>query len=372
MIKILLLIISTSVFSLPLVEKYNKKIEFKDDLDFKHMKLAIKRQLRSLKTYNKSFVFGGKAYTTQDQIKTLKKLDSLITHWQECIEITAKSSCTNLLSLSINRSFDIYKSIPRSDETGHKKGQARFTSYYSPKLYGSKVKTDVYKYPIYKKPHLKKHRSYTRGQIEFDGILEGKNSLLFYVKDNRYDIWLMHVEGGGVVETIEDGKKVLYNLSYDGTNGKPFSMLSTYMLKKGYLTTDRSVEAQRNYILANPEKEKEIISSSQNYVYFKISKSEPVGVKNIPLTQARSMATDKRLYKTYGLLSFVNIDGRIYHKKEDSKKIKLNRFFITQDTGGGIRGAARADLYQGYGRQAQYLANNMNALGWQYFLMLKK
>jgi membrane-bound lytic murein transglycosylase A len=52
--------------------------------------------------------------------------------------------------------------------------------------------------------------------------------------------------------------------------------------------------------------------------------------------------------------------------------INISRFFINQDTGGAIKGAARGDLYMGYGDDAEVFANNLHALGDQYLLILKK
>jgi membrane-bound lytic murein transglycosylase A len=52
-------------------------------------------------------------------------------------------------------------------------------------------------------------------------------------------------------------------------------------------------------------------------------------------------------------------------------KVPFSRFFISQDTGGAIRGNARCDLYAGYGHEAELMAYNTNEIGEQYFLIKK-
>src|SRR5690606_5943475 len=119
-------------------------------------------------------------------------------------------------------------------------------------------------------------------------------------------------------------------------------------------------------------KEEEVFNVCPSCVYFKESSEEPVGVNNIPLTEGRSVAIDSRIYKTMGLINFVNT-VKASHFDENGKLVKVpfSRFFIAQDTGGAIRGNARCDLYFGYGPQAELTAYNMNEMGEQYFLIKK-
>ncbi|THB81755.1 MAG: murein transglycosylase, partial [Desulfobacteraceae bacterium] len=46
-------------------------------------------------------------------------------------------------------------------------------------------------------------------------------------------------------------------------------------------------------------------------------------------------------------------------------------FMMNQDTGGAIRGTARADIFCGNGPFAEYTAGHMNKYGALYFLVLK-
>src|SRR5690606_38130368 len=112
-------------------------------------------------------------------------------------------------------------------------------------------------------------------------------------------------------------------------------------------------------------------ASSPSYIYFKVTQDEPLGVNNIPLTEGRSMATDYRIYKDYGLLQFVQTQKPVL-VDEDIVQTDFGRFFISQDTGGAIRGNARADLYFGFGREAEIAASNLKNFGTQTILIKKK
>lgn len=360
---------------IPETKKVNKSIEFFDDLDLVNMKLAIQRQLKSFGTsgLTTKIKFGSESYTRADLKSSLIYFESLVDKTIKCLDIIDRETCFSELSLILNTEFAIYSPIPDSNERGHATGQSLFTAYYSPDLHGSKTKTDVYKYPIYKMPKDAKLRSSTREEIDFDGKFEGKGLELFYVSESRYDIWLFHVEGGGRVQVKnKDGSISKCYLSYDGANKKSFRMLYKYMIANGMLVSGNAgIDQQREYITNHPEHERQIMASCPSYIYFKVTKDEPLGVRNIPLTENRSLASDYRRYKEYGILNFIQAKKPVRENGE-VKLMPFSRFFINQDTGGAIRGNARSDLYFGFGKEAMTAANHLKQLGNQYFLIKKK
>jgi membrane-bound lytic murein transglycosylase A len=139
------------------------------------------------------------------------------------------------------------------------------------------------------------------------------------------------------------------------------------MLKPG----EFSVYHQRKYLVDNPGVLEEVLSICPSYIFFKVTTDEPLGVKNIPLTENRSLATDYRIYKEYGILNFVQAVKPVRNASGDLEHKAFSRFFINQDTGGAIKGNARSDLYFGYGPEAATVANNLKKLGKQYFLIKK-
>jgi membrane-bound lytic murein transglycosylase A len=160
------------------------------------------------------------------------------------------------------------------------------------------------------------------------------------------------------------------------------------MKEKGMIS-DLSVESQRRYLDAHPEKWREIYGYCPSYVYFKVTSTPPLGSDSVPLTDNRSMATDRTIYSEKGLIGFVSAkrpteDGK--WKASNSETIgdrrtesqgklpfrTFSRFFLDQDTGGAIRGRLRADLYFGEGDYAGEVAHSLKNYGDMYFLMLRR
>lgn len=357
--------------------RLNQSLTFSDDMQFENLDLAVERQL-------KSFAIGGLAGTIKFGTKTYPKsilkdslllLQALARDARECIKSNPESVCLNVFNAEINARFAFYVPVPGKAEPGYRsKNTTKFTSYYSPDLNGSRVPTERFKRAIYKKPTNTADQNYTRVAIDYNGALAGKGLDIFYVEESFYDLYLLHVQGGGRI-TINnpDGSTEVKYLSYDGKNAQPFQMIYKYMIQKGYLKPDNAgIPGQRKFLEENPDKEEEIFGSCPSYVYFKESSEEPVGLDNIPLTEGRSLAIDSRIYKTMGMINFVKTI-KASHVDENGKVVKVpfSRFFISQDTGGAIRGNGRCDLYMGYGPLAELTAYNMNEQGEQYFLIKK-
>lgn len=355
-----------------------QSMEFTDDLDFQNLSTAIDRQLFSYEAQNMrgTIKFGSTSYAKSVLKESLELLKELSEKSKECLALDTRDNCHLQLNKDLNSQFVIYKPNPAKSELGARTGRnsTHFTSYYSPDLVGSRTKTEKYKHAIYKKPVDPVDQNYTRVEIDYKGILDGKGLELFYVEDSFFDLYLLHVQGGGRIKIMNEDGSVTYSyLSFDGKNSQPFNMIYKYMIQRGYLRGDASVRAQRRFLEENPDKLEEIFASSPSYVYFKESAEEPVGLDNIPLTEMRSVALDSRVYKTTGLINFVKA-VKPTHVDENGKVVKepFSRFFIAQDTGGSIRGNARCDLYSGYGPAAELAAYNTNDMGEQYFLIKKK
>lgn len=359
---------------IPTTTQVSKYLDFKDDLNFKNMKLAIKR---SMVYFNRadltpSFEFGNVTYTRKDLKDTLTAFEILVDQAIDCMKTTAESVCYDRFSKHVNTEFNVFRPSPLDWERGYSSNKSLFTAYYSPDFIGSKVKTDVYKHAIYKMPEDPKLRASTRVEIDFDNKLAGKGLEICYVKESLYDIWLLHVEGGGRVHLDNgDGTFSKIYLSYAGSNKQSFRMLFRYMLDNGMLKPGQAgIDQQRAYLEANPQDQRKVFASSPSYIYFKESNKEPIGVRNMILTENRSLASDYRIYKEYGILNFVQakrpmrVNGRV-------KQVDFSRFFISQDTGGAIKGNARSDLYFGFGPEAELTANNLKVLGDQFFIIKK-
>lgn len=350
--------------------RLNQSLSFSDDLNFENLELAVERQLQSFgrSGLKGQIRFGSSLYPKTILRESLLLLRELTREALECQKSQPKNNCQDLFDNKVNELFAIY--IPRVSKQAP---ATKFTSYYSPDLHGSRVPTERFKRAIYRKPSPP-HDNYTRVQIDYQGALLGKGYEIFWVEESFYDLYLLQVQGGGRITVFdENGNKEIKYLSYDGKNTHTFQMIYHYMLQKGYLAPGNAgVNSQRKFLQDNPEKEEEIFNSNPSYVYFKESDEEPVGLDNIPLTVGRSLAIDSTIYKTTGMINFVKT-VKASHVDENGKVIKVpfSRFFISQDTGGAIRGVARCDLYFGYGPLAELTAYNMNEIGEQYILIKK-
>ena len=357
--------------------RIQQSLDFSDDLDFEHLEQAVERQLAF---YARSPLKGDIRFGTKIYPKTVLK-DSLVLmmdlskKYKECLKEQSAVQCQSDLNRSLNELFAVYAPVPGKNEPGFSQpATTKFTSYYSPDFNGSRQKTERFSRAIYRKPQRSEDQNHARVDIDYYGALSGKDLEVFWVEESFFDLYLLHVQGGGRIKVHNlDGSSEIKYLSYDGKNSLKFQMIYKYMLEKGYLKAgEAGVPNQRKFLQENPDKEEEIFSTTPSYVYFKESEQEPVGLNNIPLTEMRSLAFDSRIYKTTGLITFVKA-VKVSHldSQERAVKVPFSRFFIAQDTGGAIRGNARSDLYFGYGPQAELTAYNLNDMGEQYFLIKK-
>lgn len=361
------------VFTTP-TKLATETIHFQDDLDLQGLSLSLERQIVAFKAtrLDGTIKLGTTSYPRKNLLDSVVEFKALIEKAQNCFadNFMMIEPCMQILNQEIKTSFNIYKpSFLATDPEASRDRPALFTAYYSPDFIGSKIKTERYKYAIYALPTDATLRSKTREQIDFEGALEKKGKALFFV-DDLFGLYLMHIEGGGrITVTNDDGTTSAYYLSYAGANGQAFFFINKYMVAQGMIT-DPSTVAQREYLVAHPEQAREIFSSCPGYIFFQITEHPPLGVNNIPLTDNRSIATDSKQYAQKGLISYV-VSKRPIEVNNTLKLVDFSRFFLDQDTGGAIKGKARADLYFGFGHEAEVAANNLKQTGEIYFLMKK-
>jgi membrane-bound lytic murein transglycosylase A len=357
--------------------RVQQSLSFIDDMKFENLELAIDRQLNSYPTQglDGDIRFGTIVYPKAVLKNSLMLLKELSIEAKKCTETQPESVCLDAFNLAINEKFAIYKPIPAKTEDGFKAElTTKYTSYYSPDVTGSRTPTERFNHAIYKKPTDAALANFTRSEIDYHGALAGKGYEVFWVEDSYFDLYLLHVQGGGRINIENaDGTKEIKYLSYDGKNTHSFKMIYHYLINNGYLKPENaSVPNQRKFLQEHPEKEEEVFNSCPSYVYFTESNEEPIGLDDIPLTEGRSLAMDSKVYRTTGIINFVKTK-KASHVDDNGQVVKVpfSRFFIGQDTGGAIRGNARCDLYFGYGPLAELTAYNMNEMGEQYFLIKK-
>jgi membrane-bound lytic murein transglycosylase A len=252
------------------------------------------------------------------------------------------------------------------------------TGYYEPVIDGSKVQTDVYTVPVYRRPsnlfvrgvkpgavglpnkgqvfrkigRRKLVPYYDRAEIE-DGVIAGRGLEICWLK-NQTDLLFTQIQGSARVK-LEDGSTIRIN--YDAHNGYPYTPVGRILIERNIIPRDQmSMQKIREWMEQNPDGANELRRQNRSYVFFRevnlSDKDEAVGAQGVPLTPGRSIAVDKGLH-VYGTPFF--IEGELPIESEQSKT-PFRRLMIAQDTGSAIVGPARADLYLGAGADAGKVA----------------
>lgn len=276
--------------------------------------------------------------------------------------------------------FQPYQILEGEEEYG------LFTGYYEASLKGSRTRSDVYKYPLHKRPddlvmvNLGDFRDELKGQ-RIAGRVEGGNlkpyetreqivagnwphndEVLVWV-DNAVDAFFLQIQGSGIVD-LDDGGTM--RVGYAGQNGHVYYAIGRELIKREQLTSENvSMQSIRAWLEANPEQADEIMNTNASYVFFQELTGEgPMGGEGVALTAERSLAID-RSKLPYGMPLWVDINP----PKEGEPH--LTQIMMAQDTGGAIRGAVRGDVFWGYGERAEYLAGHMKSQG-RYWALLPK
>jgi membrane-bound lytic murein transglycosylase A len=265
--------------------------------------------------------------------------------------------------------------------------QGLITGYYEPKLYGSRVKTARFRYPLYAAPddlltidlsevypQLKDLRLrgrlqgnrvvpyYNRGEIDNDKApLQGRE--LFWV-DNAVDLFFLQIQGSGRIE-LPDGS--LMKVGYAEQNGHPYNSIGKKLVDMGaFKLEESSMQNIKLWAEKHPDKLLSLLEQNPSYVFFRElpnSLPAPLGALGVPLTNEYSLAVDTR---TIPLGAPVFLSTTYPNTVEP-----LNRLMLAQDTGGAIKGAVRADFFWGFGEHAGTQAGRMKQSGQMWVLFPK-
>ncbi len=246
-----------------------------------------------------------------------------------------------------------------------------FTGYYEASLAGSPVKTMRYQTPIYGIPS----DFVTANLVDFSDKYDGKTVLKGRVKGNKFvpyanrseiesapldapiiayvedpiGLFFMHIQGSGRIH-FENGQSI--RVGYAEQNGHDYVAIGKVLKERGDLT-DVSLQTIKAWMANNPDKSQALMNENPSFIFFrKLDNGDgPIGAQNIALTPMRSIAIDKSKY-AYGLPFYV-----------ETTEPALTRLMIAQDTGGAIKGNVRADIFWGYGAEAEDKAGIMQSRG---------
>lgn len=243
--------------------------------------------------------------------------------------------------------------------------EGKFTGYYVPMLHASRQRDEVFHYPAYAMPPELKNG--TAKQPYFDraaidgGALAGRGLELLWF-DDPVMLFFAHVQGSATV-ALPDGKHV--RLIFAGKNGLPYHAIGKTLVESGELAqAEVSMQSIRDWLYAHPAQAAEVMQSNPSYIFFALDEhaGEVRGAHGSPLTPGRSLAVDKH---------FIPLGLPLYLASAAPDGAALHRIVMAQDTGSAIVGAARGDVFFGYGDEAEALAGKMNATGTLYLLLPK-
>ncbi len=287
-------------------------------------------------------------------------------------ELVGTSKSAAELQNAVRREFTFYKSTGNDG-----KGTVKFTAYYEPVYAASRVRTQEYKYPIYRLPPdfeqwQKPHP--TRLQLEGKDGLLGKDSRLnglelFWFKD-RFDAYLIHIQGSAKLK-LTDGS--VTGVGYAKATDYPWTSIGKALLDDGKITRKQTtMPGIVEFFRRNPGAMDEYLPRWERFIFFRDKGNTPAtGSIGVPVTPERSIATDKSLMPP-GALALVNTSfpyvgygGRLNYRK-------VSRFVLDQDTGSAIKTPGRVDYFMGTGKVAGDRAGVTGGNGTLYYLLLKE
>ena len=238
---------------------------------------------------------------------------------------------------------------------------ALFTGYYEPELAGSVTRTSRFAYPIYARPpELRDGVQYlSRAQIE-QGALQGRGLEIAWL-DDPVEVYFLQVQGSGRIR-LPNGKMI--RVGYAGRNGHSYRSIGQELIRRGTHTFAQvSAQEIKSWVRNNPGAGADLLHTNPSYVFFRRLPSlsadkGPIGAMGRSITGMRSLAVDP---------SFVTLGAPVWIEKDGRNP--LRRLMVAQDTGGAIKGAQRADIFFGSGREAGDAAGTVKDGGRMIVLM---
>jgi membrane-bound lytic murein transglycosylase A len=257
------------------------------------------------------------------------------------------------------------------------------TGYYEPLLHGSLRRTERYRYPVYGVPEdllivdlgslypeLKDRR--LRGRLdgrrvvpypsraEIAGAKKFGAPVIAWT-DDPVALFFLQVQGSGRIR-LDDGE-TLY-VGYADQNGHLYHAVGSTLVARGTLRVeDVNLDSIRAWLAANPAQAEDVLNSNPSYVFFARREQPAIGALSVPLTPRRSVAVDP---------AFIPLGAPLWLDTTLPDAAPFRRLVFAHDTGGAIKGPLRADVFFGFGAEAERLAGNMKSPGRVFVLLPAK
>lgn len=280
------------------------------------------------------------------------------------------------LDQQIKKEFKVYRSVGKEENK-----LTLFTGYYEPIYDGSRIRSGPYQYPLYRTPQdlvlssqgkvlgrrlpsgKLSPKYWTRQEIDREKKLESQGLEIVYLKDG-YHAYMAQMQGSVAVR-LENGEVI--HLGYSARNHSTIGFsLPKELYEAGKLTKKELLpHLVVKYFQEHPDDLPKFLEKNTSYVFFKERKEAPIGALSVRLFKESAISTDYR-YFPKAALAFVEV--KLYKNK---KLHPFQRFVLNQDTGGGILGPGRCEIFFGTGEEAEKKANDMYSFGTLYFFFLR-
>lgn len=308
------------------------------------------------------------SYRQQSQEFGLERVRRSLIRFKELL-LTIDSPTA--LEQAVKDEFVFYQSVGNDG-----RGKVEFTGYFEPTYTASRVRTDKYRYPLYRKPPGFNRWSSphpTRARLEGKDGLAKKSLLkgheLVWLSD-RLEAFLVQVQGSAKLK-MTDGTTM--SVGYGGTTDYPYVSIGGELVKDGVFAKDElSLPKLLDYFAANPKQLDKYLPRNNRFVFFRETNGKPpTGSLGVPVTGDRSIATDKSLMPPGALALIVAPIPDLEPTGEIDTRV-VSRYVLDQDTGSAIKGAGRVDIFLGSGQLAGERAGRLNGSGHLFYLFLKE
>jgi membrane-bound lytic murein transglycosylase A len=287
-------------------------------------------------------------------------------------QLVVSSQSAAELQAAVRREFVFYQSVGNDG-----KGTVKFTAYYEPVYTASRVRTSVYKYPLYRlpadfqnwpKPHPKRiDLEGKNGLLGDKSKLRGLELLWF---SNRLDPYMVHIQGSAQIK-LTNGRRT--SVGYAGGTDYAWTSIGKELAKDGKLPlSGLTMPKLITYFRQHPKELSNYLPRWERFVFFAETNGTPAtGSILVPVTAERSIATDKSLMPPGALALIIN--SFPYPTNGGKLESRLvNRFVLDQDTGSAIKGPGRVDYFMGSGELAGDRAGISGGNGLLFYLLLKE
>lgn len=296
---------------------------------------------------------------------------------KELLEIAAQALEIDISSISKLRARKFFE---RNFEPLTYKANSGFvTAYFEPEVEASRVKTQEFSYPLYRRPKdlvrldpdnkpanldpsLEWARKtdagfeefFDRGQID-NGALDDQGLELFWLK-SVVEGFYIHIQGSARL-LFRDGTSS--RVSYAGKTGHPYTSIGKLMVGQEILPLEEANMVNiRNWLEEDLVRGTKMLHNNRSFIFFTKLEGHnpdfgPIAAAGVQLTAGRSLAVDKSIHP-YGTPIWLST-----HEPLPQQSKLYQRLMIAQDTGSAIVGEQRGDIFIGSGKEAGILAGSV-------------